>query len=76
MHPASNFSVERIAASGICLQIRPLAVRRHRSPLRSVEVEKPMNSKVCGSVVVGTTQRHTAVWTDKEQHPPTSLWRL
>ncbi len=30
----ANFSVERMAAGGTCLQIRALAVCRHRSPRR------------------------------------------
>ena len=30
--PSSNFSVERMAAGGACLQIRVSVVRRHRSP--------------------------------------------
>jgi hypothetical protein len=29
-----NFSVERMAAGGICLRMRALVVRRHRSPPR------------------------------------------
>jgi hypothetical protein len=34
MRTKANFSVERMAAGGTCLQIWVLAVRRHRSPLR------------------------------------------
>lgn len=31
---AANFSVERTAAGGACLQVRASGVRRHRSPRR------------------------------------------
>ena len=34
MKTMPNFSVERMAAGGACLQIRALGVRRHRAPRR------------------------------------------
>jgi hypothetical protein len=37
MSDRANFSVERMAAGGTRLQNRALAVRRHRSPLRSAK---------------------------------------
>ena len=46
-----NFSVERMAAAGTCLQIRALGARRHRSPLRSAGPHMQ-----AGSLVSGTRQ--------------------
>ena len=53
MQTRPNFSVERMAAGGTCLQIRALGARRHRSPRHWQVILHYMKITQLGIVAIG-----------------------